>query len=469
MSVQTALVDAETQSPVLPELQDDVYLISAPKRLQVLNFLNAKMPVQTLALIAAEHNRITFLGRKVFNVLVCIAQRQGPNITNYRAKLSEAIVGCDFTSKNTEHLKETIASMVSTVVIWQSPTARETSWIASTLVAEVKIETSKGETWIEWSYSQFMQQAIHDAYLFAKINIEVQSKLKTYAGLALYCICYRYKGHPNRTPSYPWEWWRPVLTGKNADEAGKTFEEWKYFNRDVVSKGVREVNQVTDIKIAAVAASRGRTVSELYFTVAAETTVAKDKKPAEITPVSMEIYERTERLKITRKETDKLLSQYGEDTFILGLLSVESRHGKEPVRSGYAYLKQCLKNEAERNDELEKSSKQAIANTPTMPALGRTPRAVVPSATSRKAVFINEQLDAADRIWNSLSPSELMQLENDFEEAGFPGMVMTRMGAEKWAAKRSKMGPMLAGAFRAFLAKKHFGDDWNIPPEERQQ
>src|SRR4029077_5662177 len=102
-----------------------------------------KKPVSTLAMAARSHTT-TVLGRKTYNVLLCLAQeelRKGNDVEVHRAPLSEVVHLLDYDSNDLELIKKHFRAMLTTTVEWQSPTAGEgDKWIGCSLLAQASIE-----------------------------------------------------------------------------------------------------------------------------------------------------------------------------------------------------------------------------------------------------------------------------------------------------------------------------------------
>jgi hypothetical protein len=98
------------------------------------------------------------------------------------------------------------------------------------------------------------------------LPLEIISRFKTTAGVALAEICYMYrtnfagKGY-GVTGSKPLEWWLPRLLG----HLPKVGYEFKYFNRDVLTPALAEVNKNTPFKVAVIIGKVGRVVTTLEF------------------------------------------------------------------------------------------------------------------------------------------------------------------------------------------------------------
>ena len=219
-----------------------------------------RKPVNTLAIVP-KSEKITVTARKIYNVMLQYAQKQGVEKDSYRARLADIATGIDFRSNNTELIKKYFRQMATTGVEWQSPTIGEGArWSISALIAHAELIQHGNELVLEWSYAPNIKQELLDPQRFAKMSLQVLATLNTMASVVLYEICCRYVDNPSGlTARQSWAWWRPVLTGA-PDSPTSAYQEYKIFNRDVVKKAVKKVNEVTDLEIDLIEHKMGRSV-----------------------------------------------------------------------------------------------------------------------------------------------------------------------------------------------------------------
>lgn len=299
-----------------------------------------RKPVNTLAIVP-KSEKITVTARKIYNVMLHYAQRQGVGKDRYQVRLADIATGIDFNSNNTELIKQYFRQMATTGVEWQSPTTGEGArWSVSALIAHADLIQRDGELILEWSYAPNIKQELLDPQRFAKMSLQVQASLNTMASLVLYEICCRYADNPGGlTARQPWPWWRPVLTGA-PDSPTSAYQEYKIFNRDVLKKAVKKVNEVSDLEIELVEHRVGRSVQDLQFRV-------KRKAPMlpmaekQIEPVDLKTIGAAIKAGIPQDRAEKHLLKYGAkamDDALRLMNERKSRAGMEPVRSPEKYL-----------------------------------------------------------------------------------------------------------------------------------
>lgn len=303
-----------------------------------------RKPVNTLAIVP-KSEKITVTARKIYNVMLQYAQRQGVEKERYRARLSEIAIGIDFNSNNTEVIKQYFRQMATTGVEWQSPTTGEGArWSISALIAHADLIQRGNELTLEWSYAPNIKQELLDPQRFAKMSLQVLAALNTMASLVLYEICCRYADNPGGlTARQAWAWWRPVLTGA-PDSPASAYQEYKIFNRDVVKKAVKKVNEVTDLEIELIEHKSGRSVQDLQFKVRRKhPQLGLAERPIE--PVDLKTIGNIIRAGIPQDRAEKLLLRYGAKAVDEAIAVMNERHRRtnmEPVRTPEKYLTAIL-------------------------------------------------------------------------------------------------------------------------------
>ncbi len=323
--------------PKAPERE--ALVASTPLLSGELDYLLRK-PVNTLAIVP-KSERITLTARKIYNVMLHHAQRQGVGQDVYRVQFKAIATGIDFHSNNTEVIKQYFRQMATTGVEWQSPTTGEgVAWSVSALIAHAALIKQGNELILEWSYAPNIKHELLDPQRFAKMSLQVQAELNTMPALALYEICCRYVDNPSGlTARQSWAWWRPVLTG-SPDSAAAAYLEYKIFNRDVLKKAIRKVNEVSDLEIELVEHKQGRAVQDLQFRVHRKVPLRVAQDHA-IAPVDLKTIGNAIKAGIAQDRAERLLIKHGAKAIDEALATMQSRHEqthRDPVRSPEKYL-----------------------------------------------------------------------------------------------------------------------------------
>ena len=310
-----------------------------PLPLAELDYLLRK-PVNTLAIVP-KSERITLTARKIYNVMLHHAQRQGVVQDVYRVPFKAIATGIDFHSNNTELIKQYFRQMATTGVEWQSPTTGEgITWSVSALIAHAALIKQGNELILEWSYAPNIKHELLDPQRFAKMSLQVQAELNTMPALALYEICCRYVDNPSGlTARQSWAWWRPVLTG-SPDSAAAAYLEYKIFNRDVLKKAIKKINEVSDLDIELVEHKQGRAVQDLQFRVHRKLPLRIAQDHA-IAPVDLKTIGNAVKAGIAQDRAERLLLKHGAKAIDDALVTMQARHEqahRDPVRSPEKYL-----------------------------------------------------------------------------------------------------------------------------------
>jgi len=302
--------------------------------------------------IQPKSGKITLLTRKLFNVLLAVAQQADESGDTYRALLSDIVANSAFDSNDTALVKEHLRRMVSVQVEWSQGTSSQKpgrKWGISTLIADAEIleDPTTRRVWVEFSFAPKIKKKLLDPVQYARLSLQFQSQLRSSAGLALYEICVRYLTNPSHlTMRETWEWWRPILSGTPDTEAGdEAKREYKYFKRDYLRPAIAEVNAVTNIFVELVEHREGRRVAEIQFRVTErkQPMLALDEHP---NVFDSTLVDRMVKIGIPLKEAQSLYADSEENRIRAALQMTEQRMRSTtlpPVRSAAALFKDALK------------------------------------------------------------------------------------------------------------------------------
>jgi hypothetical protein len=315
------------------------------------NSSELRKAVEAIA-IQPKSGKITLLTRKLFNVLLAVAQQADESGDTYRALLSDIVANSAFDSNDTALVKEHLRRMVSVQVEWSTGTSSQKpgrKWGISTLIADAEIleDATTRRVWVEFSFAPKIKKKLLDPVQYARLSLQFQSQLRSSAGLALYEICVRYLTNPSHlTMREPWQWWRPILSGTPDSEAGdEAKREYKYFKRDYLRPAIAEVNAVTNINVELIEHREGRRVSEIQFRVAErkQPMLALDEHP---NVFDSTLVDRMVKLGIPLKEAQTLYADSEENRIRASLQMTEQRMRSTTlpaVRSAAALFKDALK------------------------------------------------------------------------------------------------------------------------------
>ena len=415
--------------------------------------------VNTIALMPTER-RIGLLTRKLFNVMLRLAQQQGDTET-YSAPLRELITLSRFDSKDYQLLKRTLRQMISTVVEWQSPTDREfVRWEACGLVSGVSLSKppeAGGAVILQWSYAPQIRTQLLSPERYARLSLELMTRLRSHTALALYEICARYIDNPSHlTARQPWRWWKPVLTGQ-PDRADAPQAQYRYFKRDVLLPAIAEVNALTDIVVTGPIEARGpdnKTITTIQFEVRRREEGARSRGTPAAELVDLPALGHAIRNGLSQPEAERLLEQYGA----------------EPLRSAVDQLVQ----------------RQSLPESAGMPRIGQPARWIAAVLEAERKRQPAPGTWNARRIGQGVAPSRearwreewIKRRYRDVQEMFGEHDEATRQGwlaryRETLAAQRSVLvkrldrdgweHPMVRADFLRYFAREVIGEQWDQP------
>lgn len=409
-----------------------------------------RKPVNTLAIVP-KSEKITVTARKIYNVMLHHAQRQGVGKDRYQVRLGEIATGIDFNSNNTELIKQYFRQMATTGVEWQSPTTGEGArWSVSALIAHADLIQRDGELILEWSYAPNIKQELLDPQRFAKMSLQVQASLNTMASLVLYEICCRYADNPGGlTARQPWAWWRPVLTGA-PDSPTSAYQEYKIFNRDVLKKAVKKVNEVSDLEIELVEHRAGRAVQDLQFRVKRKAPVLPPtERPIE--PVDLKTIGAAIKAGITQERAEKHLLKYGAKALEDALRTMNERRNRpnmEPVRSPDKYLTTLLQSGQFGDEQPAGAPARKVFDTKAERLK------LIERYMAMKRAELNE-------MFQEMPEAEQQQWVARFEAEALPASEVVR----KAFRNRGIASPIVRPAFLKFLGNSVWEEGWEKPTD----
>jgi hypothetical protein len=406
--------------------------------------------------IQPKSGKITLLTRKLFNVLLAVAQQADESGDTYRALLSDIVANSAFDSNDTALVKEHLRRMVSVQVEWSTGTSSQKpgrKWGISTLIADAEIleDPATRRVWVEFSFAPKIKKKLLDPVQYARLSLQFQSQLRSSAGLALYEICVRYLTNPSHlTMRETWEWWRPILSGTPDTEAGdEAKREYKYFKRDYLRPAIAEVNAVTNIFVELIEHREGRRVAEIQFRVTErkQPMLALDEHP---NVFDSTLVDRMVKIGISLKDAQTLYADSEENRIRAALQMTEQRMRSTslpPVRSAAALFQ----------DALKKGYAPPVEALPTAPAAAA--RNGGAPADDLKARLLSEysayRRKEARALYDEQGEEERELARRTFEEDVLPELG-THM-RDDWR-KRGLDSKLVETSFFDWLARKTWGE-----------
>jgi hypothetical protein len=294
-----------------------------------------------------KRGRLTLLSRRVYNVLLVHAQRQGVDQSQYSILLGDLIDDARFNSNNTEILKSHLRDMQVVTIEWHSSAGGRQTWQSTQLLGPVKIETlGPGRPCtIYWSFPEPIRERLVRPTQYARFLLEISNEMRSYAAATLYELGAQYLTSPARlTMREDLVWWASVLTGRS----DITQVDYRTLHRDTIKKALAELNTLCpDFTMELVEHRRGRRVEELQFRV-----IPKLQPPlthlaeGALNTFDLELVDRIVRIGMRRPDAQDLYAVTDE-----GLLRAAVEHTEQrmknttlaQLKSPPAYLRDALK------------------------------------------------------------------------------------------------------------------------------
>lgn len=291
---------------------------------------------------------LTLTARRIYAVLLQtsqlrLAQLQAMPAADFMFEAPLAAILKATGSKGGERMsaKRYLIQMRSTEVDWESTAPGDgVKWRGFTMLSEVALEIRGGQNWVQWSFAPSIMAALMDPERWARIDLEILASLDSYAAIALYEICARYRSSPGMlTSRKPPEWWTVALSST----PGGDNREWRKFKNERVKRAIDEVNSKSDMNIDLIEHKKGRELSEVQFSVLPKERHLVEK--SDLGPVDMGLVLRAETLGISEPKLDGLIKEFSEHQVHLHLGELERRMANtalKAVENSYSYLRSLL-------------------------------------------------------------------------------------------------------------------------------
>jgi len=303
-----------------------------------------------MIVMVPQTKRVTLTGRRIYNVLLQVAQARMAASDSlpladflFDAPLNALLRSTGSKGEDRTAAKRYLQEMQDLKVTWESTAPGDgVKWRGLHMLTEVVLEIRKGENWVRWSFPPSIMGALREPTRWARIDLGVLARLGTYAAVALYEICARYRDNPaGVTSRKPTAWWADALSHT---PGGTERREWRKFKNERVKEAVDEINRETDLEIELIEHKQGRAVVDVQFAVRRKkrTTAWQD-----VAPVDASLALRAESLGIREAKLEGLVQEFGEENVRNQLVQLERRAGNPRLRSldnPYSYLRTLLRN-----------------------------------------------------------------------------------------------------------------------------
>jgi hypothetical protein len=297
--------------------------------------------------IRPKRGKLTLLSRRIYNVFLYHAQRQGVDNPSYTILLSELIDDARFTSNNTELLKSHIRDMQATTIEWHTSAGQARQWTSTQLLGPVHIhEPGRGQACsITWTYPEPIRDRLVKPAHYTRVLLEISAQMRSHAASVLYELGARYLTSPGRlTMREDVLWWASVLTGRS----DITSVDYRILHRDTIKKALAELDALCeDFRLEVVEHKRGRKVEELQFRVLPKPQPSlTGLHEAARNVFDLALVERVVALGLRRSDAQDLYAVTDEGVLRAAVEHVEQRQRNAalpPLQSAGAYLRDALR------------------------------------------------------------------------------------------------------------------------------
>ena len=414
-------------------------------------------PVSTLAIVP-KTGSITRIARQAYSVMMLYARDQGVEDAEtgmFSLPLNQIIRGFDGSKGSSEEIKRHLKSMVSHVVEWQSPSPSETEeWGACGLLSQVNLKKRNGELWLSWAYPPVLRAEVLAPQRFAQLRRSTIAQFRSYAGLALYEVCCRYKDNPSHlTSKQHWTWWLPVLTGKPKPTEIKT--QFRFFNRDTLKPALDEINEISELDVVVHEFRVGRSIEYLQFEV------RQKPEAGRVRPKALELtkFARALSLGVDADIAEDLLLRHGESAFAQAVDRLELRvqNQSSDIKSRTAYLRTILTNlsQPEAVSPVLVEERVTLPSTPTVEVehAGLVAQRDEQKAGVERVRQAREELDAMSE---AQLKELLAELKAQMVDQAMPQAAIKRLESGNWQSG------LVLGKLISFYWRKSRGQDISV-------
>ena len=408
---------------------------------------------------------VTLTARRIYTVLLQVAQTRLDRLQAmpaadfmFEAPLLAILKGTGSKGGDRTAAKKYLAEMRSIEVDWESTAPGDgIKWRGFSMLSEVVLEVRRGENWVSWMFPPSIMTALMDPQRWARIDLDVLARLNTYASIALYEICVRYRDNPGGlTSRKPSGWWTDALS----NVPGGDRREWRKFKNERIKPAVAEINAKTDIVIDLVEHKQGRKLSEVQFSVRRKARQAV--KPAHA-PIDTNLIVRAQILGISEAKVDALIREFDMTPVELQLCELERRVANttlKTVENAYSYLRALLLR------AVEEAVMSLVADPPPANKLVSRlePQPLLVHPLTSDSVWLGERLRTLMReMENLLEVDRRHWLNLAVQDLSARGLLTAAV------SRRAVLGEITKGMLGSkavqIYAEATYGSGWNVSPD----
>jgi hypothetical protein len=418
-----------------------------------------------MIVMVPRSKRVTLTGRRIYNALLQVSQARLAALNvmpaadyMFEAPLPAILRTTGSNGEDRTAAKRYLREMRGLEVDWESTAPGDgVKWRGFSMLSEVAIEVRNGENWVSWSYPPTIMAALREPKRWARIDLDVLASLGSYAAVALYEICARYRDNPSGVTSRkPVGWWADALS---QTPAGSERREWRKFKNERVKPAIEEINAETELEIELLENKQGRAVIEAQFAVRKKRSTPKHRQLHEVVDANLVL--RAESLGIRELKLEALIKEFG-DALVRDKVEILERRAANShlrgVENAYSYLRSLLRNDD--GSGLEPQPKPPAPEGVASPTAARA--RPDDEGAAAQTQWVNRRIADVRTEIQLLSAEQRQALVNEaFQELQTNGLMSAVI------SRRVAQGDVLHGLLGSVVVRIYgerlYGPDWKSP------
>jgi plasmid replication initiation protein len=348
-------------------------------------------------------NNITLLQRKIYNALLFNASYLQTDQKLYTINITELsdIIGYD--SKDFKTIKNSIKGLTKIVIDWNvidEQSSGEVIENTSPFLSGVSFKKNI----CTYEYSEILKQLLLCPLIYGKIYLNIQAKLTTSSGLALYENCNRYRDL-NATP-----WLNMDVLGKLLGFNSKQIP-YKRIKARYINKAIQDVNTHTDLDVDLIEQKNGKSVEKVKFKIKKNVnTLVKSEEM--MAGDELEVFKLLKKYGFSYKDSVEITKNYctNEITSAIEYVLNQSSYKEGKVKNVSGYIVKTLKNNYKEN----LSSKEIInEERKEKDKKHREQEELLKKQDQEYNIYL---LEITNKIKDKYAGSEMIDILNQFRE-----------------------------------------------------
>ena len=205
---------------------------------------------------------LTHLQRRAWNVLLANAYDELPNKEFHRVSVVELTEKLGFNSRDYDHLKRTLESLVEYIVEWNVlGKDKKQIWGVASLLASAEIENGI----CTYSFAPHLRYKLYNPRIYTKLNLRLQNRFTSRYALILWELCFDYfdtARNQGETPFISLEKFRELM-GIAPDD----YPIFKHLNHRVIKPAIKEINELPNFFVEIERKRESRKIAFLKFRI----------------------------------------------------------------------------------------------------------------------------------------------------------------------------------------------------------